>query len=349
MGIPDSASGHHLHEVKINGKIDSKGDPVCIDSNNLDSLRDHHRLILEHIQYRLGAADVTKAYAIKNSWTMKAEDTNSALHRLREGNGEVVVEKGREEERIYELLASDYFMHSSIERQRQLLDETRAKWIARRMEMIAKRSKERLLGMEVEYRVNMQAVENMPATESPEEVDKMLGWERYYMELLLVCEVWRWEQLFWDKFKAFLDKIDKDRVEEKERLTREWRANCGKRLNTQMHAALKRIAEVDDMENKDWYLENLGIQWAKSISQLFEGFEKRDILSLSNLRTSGGDKEIRLRLERGLIMRIPNSIWDGSTNFGAIILFSTAGTLGRSGPISANYLQLYHLKSTRLL
>ena len=64
--------GHFILEVEIEAKIDSKGDPVCSDSNNLDSLRKHHRSILEHIQYRLGAGDVTKAYAIENNWTMKA-------------------------------------------------------------------------------------------------------------------------------------------------------------------------------------------------------------------------------------------------------------------------------------
>ena len=123
--------GHFLLEVEIDAEIDSKGDPVCSDGDNMDSLREHHRSILEHIQDRLGAGDVTKTYAIANSWTMKAEDTISTLHRLREGNCEAVVKKGREEERAEESLLSDYFVHSSIERQRRSLDEKRAKWIAR--------------------------------------------------------------------------------------------------------------------------------------------------------------------------------------------------------------------------
>ena len=43
--------GHYLLEVEIDAKIvDPKGDSVCSDSNILDSLREHHRLILEHIQ-----------------------------------------------------------------------------------------------------------------------------------------------------------------------------------------------------------------------------------------------------------------------------------------------------------
>ena len=217
--------GHHLLEVEIDAKIDSKGDPVCSDSNNLDSLRKHHRSILEHIQYRLGAGDVAKTYAIENSWTMKAENTVSTLHRLMEGNVEAVVEEGREEARTEEPLVSDYFMYSTIEWQRRLLDERRGKWIARRMEMIAEETKERLLGMGVEYRVDKQAIEKKPSTKSPEGVKWIMGQEQYYMELLLVCEVREWEKLFWSKFTAFLVKFGNDRVEEKERLTREWRAN----------------------------------------------------------------------------------------------------------------------------
>ena len=170
---------------------------------------------------------------MKNSWTMKAEDTISTLQRLREGNSEAVVEKGGEEERSEESLASDYFMHSSIKWERRFLDETRVKWIARRMDIITTETNERLLGTGVEYRVNRKAVEKWPATKSPEEVKEMLGWDQYYMERLLVCEVREWEQLFWNKFKAFLDKIDNDRVEEKVRLTREWKADCWRRLNTQ--------------------------------------------------------------------------------------------------------------------
>ena len=75
--------------------------------------------------------------------------------------------------------------------------------------------------MGLEYRVNMQTVEKKFATKSQEanQAIQKMGREQYYMELLLVCEVREWE---WNKFKAFLDQIDNDRVEEKERLTREW-------------------------------------------------------------------------------------------------------------------------------
>ena len=281
--------GHSLLEVEIDDEIvDPKGDPVCSDNNILVSLRYHHQSILENIQYRLGAANVTKTYAINNRWTMKVDQTVSTLQRLREENGDVwkrAVEKGLEEERTEESLVSDYFIHSSIERERQLLDEKRGRWITRRMEKLTKETKERLLGMGVEYRVNKQAVERKPETKSPEEVREMLGREHYFQELLLVCEVMEWEKLFWKKFNAFLDKIGNDRVEEKDRMTREWRANCWKRLDHQMHAALKRVKLADAISiEKSYYLEMLCEQWAKSIGQLFEGVENPDLISLSNFK-----------------------------------------------------------------
>ena len=292
--------GHFILEVEIDAEIDSEGDPVCSDGNNMDSLREHHRSILEHIQYRLGAGDVTETCAIENRWTMKVEDTISTLQRLRKENGnnwKAVVEKGREKERTEESLASDYFMHSSIERQRQLLDEKRVEWIARRMDMISKETTERLLGMGVEYRVDKQGVEKKLATKSPEEVKEMLRWEQYYMEVLLMIEVREWEKLFWNKFQVFLDQIDNDREEEKESLTKEWRANCWKRLNLQRHAALKRTSRVDSMEDK---LESLSKQWALTISQFFEVVDSPYIYILSDLRRwiRGVDKEMHLRIER---------------------------------------------------
>ena len=302
--------GHFVLEVVIDTKIDPKGDPVFGDSNNLESLRKHHRSILEHIQYRLGdgPGDVTKPYAIENNWTMKVEDTISTHQRLREESGDhwkAVVEDGKEEERNEEsFLISDYFMHSSIERKRQLLDEERVEWNARRMETITKETKERFQGkMGVEYRVNKQAVGKRPATtKSLKEIEELLFMEQYMMELLLLYEVKEWERLFWNKLKVFLDQIGKDRVEEKERLTREWRANCWKRLNTQKHAALKRFVKDKDRIPPNFLLDH---QWESSISQLFKGVENSD-LSLSSFKErlkyrndgSADGTRIRLRIER---------------------------------------------------
>ena len=309
--------GHFLLEVELDAEINSKGDPVCSDGNNMESLREHHRSILEHIQDRLGAGDVTKTYAIANSWTMKAEDTISTLHRLREGNCEVAVEEGREEERTYELVVSDYLMHSSIEMERRWLDEGRGKWIARRMEMITKETKERFQGeMGVEYRVDKQAVEKKPETKTPEEVKEMLSRERFYMELLLVCEVKEWEQLFWIKFNSFLDQISKYRVGETERLTREWRANCWKRLNLQMDAAQKRMADVDDFVD-------LRGQWELFICQFFEGVENPDGITLPKLRRRIRDKDrmqieiedAEFRLKRGSELGRFDQFWVNETLF----------------------------------
>ena len=282
--------GHFVLEVEIDAKIDAKGDPVSSDSNNLDSLRKHHQSIIEHIQYRLGAGDVTQPYAIENSWTMKVEDTISMFQKLREENGgdwKRGVEKGKEEERNEEsLVICDFFMHPSTERERRLLDEKRVNWIARRMRMITRETEERFKGrMGVEYRVNKQAAEKKPATKLPEMEFMLLG-EQYVMDLLLLYEVNEWERFFWNKFKAFLDQIGNDRVEEKERLKREWRANCWKRLNPQMHAAQRRWADIlkDNFSFVKDLGERIGHWWTSSISQLFEEVEEPNPMSLSDLR-----------------------------------------------------------------
>ena len=178
----------------------------------------------------------------------------------------------------------------------------------------------------MEYRVNKQAVEKKPGTKSPE-VKEMLGWEPDCMELLLLYEVRRWEEFFSNKFKAFLNKIGNDRLEEKERLTREWRANRWKRLSPQMHAAQKRMADVDYMENKNGRLEIVRDQWAISINQIFERVDD-PIMSLSNLRIliGGEDKERRLRFEneiedaefrlkRGSVLGRFDQFWDDDALF----------------------------------
>ena len=289
---------HFLLEVEIDAKVEARGDPVITDSFILNSLREHHQSILEHIQYR---AEITKRYTIYTSWTMKVENKMS--------NGEdrerVERDKKKKVELIEELLISEYFMHSSIEKERRLLDEKRAKWIARRMDMI---TKERLLGTGAEYRVNKKAVEKKPGTktpEPPEEATRMLGLEQCCMELLLICEVKEWEQLFWNKFEAFLEKIGNDQGEEKERLTKEWRANCWKRLNPQMHAAMKRIADFNDFKDKDSFLKALGEEWALLISLFFEGVGNPKKLSLSKF-----SRKIRDIEDKGIRLRIENEIED---------------------------------------
>ena len=86
-------------------------------------------------------------------------------------------------------------MHSSIEKDRRLLDEKRVEWLARRMEMITKETKERFQG-------ETRAVEEKRAplaTNSLEEIEQRLFWEQYLMELLLLYEVKEWEEFFWTR------------------------------------------------------------------------------------------------------------------------------------------------------
>ena len=244
---------------------------------------------------------------------MKLEDTVSSFQRLRKEDKhgwKAAVEKGKEMERNEEsLLICGYFTHASIDRERRLLDERRTKWIARRMDMITEEWKKRLQPEEVKYRVNKQAVEKKIATYSKEEIQWNEGRqveERLLMERLLICEVNKWEQLFWNKLKSFLDQIGNGRAEEEQRLKREWRANYWKRLNSQMHAALKRWSDIENIESH--HKRTLRREWESSISQLFEVVPReRNLVSLSKVRgwIEGLDDD-----EIGLQSRIENEIED---------------------------------------
>ena len=237
---------------------------------------------------------------------MKADDTVSRVERLRKGNGEdwrAVLKKGKGKEQNEESsLISEYFMHASIERERRLLDDKRVKWIARRMEMIAEEMKDRFKGeMEAEYRVNKQVVDKKPeiATKPSWERRWMRHCEHYWMELLLLCEIKEYEQRFWNKFKVFLDQIGSDRVEEKERLTREWKSDCWRRLSPQLHAAVRRLADIGEEDEPE--AEFLGKQWASTISQFFEEVERPDSISLSTGRLKDAPyqtEEISLRMKK---------------------------------------------------
>jgi hypothetical protein len=210
-----------------------------------------------------------------------------------------------------------------------MLDENRAKWITRRMEMITEATKERFLGgIGVEYRVNRQAVEKTTTTKSPDEIEQLLCWEQYLMELLLLYEVEEWERRFWSKLRAFLDQIGNDLVEVKDRLTKEWRADCWKIFNRQMHAAEKRLADLITGKDKDYLLEILRKRWASSISQLFEEVENPISISISGLRKEMEflDDEIYLRMEeeiedtefrlkRGSDLGRFDQFWDDDTLF----------------------------------
>ena len=255
-----------------------------------------------------------------------------------EGYGDdwkTVVEKGKEKERNEEsMLICDYFMHSSVDRERRSLDDKRVKWIARRMEMITEETKERFQGkMGVEYRVDRRTVEKKPATMSPPGmIEYQLFLEQCMMELLLLYEVKEWEQLFWNKFKALLDQIGNDRVEVKERLTREWRADCWKRLSSQMHVAENRLADLKDY-NKD-ILDSVIACWVSSISRFFEGVERPTSISLREVIQSwitayergyphyemralmeNEMEDIEFRLKRGSELGRFDQFWDDDTLF----------------------------------
>ncbi|KAF8799337.1 hypothetical protein BYT27DRAFT_7264029 [Phlegmacium glaucopus] len=186
------------------------------------------------------------------------------------------------------------------------------------MEMITTEVKERFQDeMRVEYRVDKQAVKKKPATElSWREMEDLLFQEQYLMELLLLYEVKEWEQRFWNKLKAFLDQLANDRMEERERLTREWRADCWKRLNPQMHAAEKRLADLGKNNYQDYTREKVHTVWASYIG-LFEGVEtpNSEVLSEIQLRMENEIEDTEFRLKRGSELGRFDQFWDDDILF----------------------------------
>jgi hypothetical protein len=85
-------------------------------------------------------------------------------------------------------------------------------------------------------------------------VEEGLIYERFLMERLLVHEVEAWEGLVWHRVKEFMGRHD---VPEsgKEQLMREWRGNCWKRLDTNIHAVDARMerakAEISSLPSNE--------------------------------------------------------------------------------------------------
>jgi hypothetical protein len=161
---------------------------------------------------------------------VEVEDTIITFQRARKENRDdwnADVEKGKEERNEVDPHICDYFLHATIERKRRLLDEGRVERIARRMEMITK-EKESCQG------------ETGPVVERMERFLK----HEWSSMIKLIYEMKKWDELFWNKFKTFLDQIGHDRVEEKERWTREWKVDHWKRTESLGGTAVKRIPEV---------------------------------------------------------------------------------------------------------
>ena len=309
---------HALLETRLDKPIIIKDDPIGGDTEILSLLRKHYESIMYQIHFTSGETHdptATPAYTIENKWTMKAADTMGARERNRReetvqpGLGtmwELTVEKGRtmeiddsqptfERDRVY-------LEHARIEEKRQSLDAARGRWIDMYMNWVIAQTRD-----EVERTATMRRVDGEPAENeravgkqafgSDEEltlvVEEGLILERYVMEILLVYEVEVWEELVWDRVKKFMDRDDVPKSE-KGRLTREWRGNRWKRLNTNIRAMDARMdaakAEVSALPSTKLQLESHMEVWHYEIQEAWQSVIERldhDTLTPSASSTLG--------------------------------------------------------------
>jgi hypothetical protein len=267
---------HGLLETKLDNEIISEDDLIAGDPEIHSLLRIHYQSIMDQIHFTAGETHASTStstststsplpppvYTIENGWTLKTADTMGARERTRleeqakssRGTWGPTVEGGRtmEVDRSQPAFERNrlYLEHGQIEAMRQSLDAARGRWIDMYMEWVARQTRDRLEGETAIVRIvdgaerRHERVVRKKALGGDEElnavVEKALIDERSLMERLHVYEVEAWEGLVWNRVKEFMDRND---VPEsgKERLTREWRGNCWKRLNANIRAMDARI------------------------------------------------------------------------------------------------------------
>jgi hypothetical protein len=215
------------------------------------------------------------AYAIENRWTLKAADTMGAWERIKldeqgkglEGTWALTIVKGRDREvnSSHPISERDrlYLANGRIEEMRYSLDAARGQWIDNYMELVTRETRDRWEGEGMTRRVDGVMVDTANGDEKQgvgngqrlggvssskvtdttlalRAIEERLVDERLLMEKLLVYEIETWEGLVWNRVEIFMGRIDVP-ASEKERLTKEWRRNCWKRLDTNIRAMDARL------------------------------------------------------------------------------------------------------------
>jgi hypothetical protein len=254
---------HDLLNTILDKEIISTDDLIAGDPEIGFQLRRHYQSIMDQIHFTLGETSIASAstspspppaYAIENRWTLRTADTMGARERTRleeqtknsHGTWVSTVERGRttevdgsqpsfERDRLY-------FQHSQFESMRQSHDAARGRWIDTYMGLVTREQTNRLKGDTTAMRrVNGEPAENetVLGKDPFDSLNALIGHglvnEIFFMEQLLVHEVEAWEGLVWTWVKEFMGRNDVPESE-KERLTREWRGNCWRRLDSNIRA-----------------------------------------------------------------------------------------------------------------
>ena len=279
-GIPTIDLEHGIVEAKLGKKIDSKNDPIIGVQGIRSRLEEHYQSIVDPYSTIRSAAEDHR-YRIENRWTMKRADTTSGPQQergagtARRKEGALAIMPGQEA-KLHDTDTSSgrdlqYLEQGRIERMLGMFYTLRGKWVENYMAFVIRETRERFVGAKTMVRrVDGEALANSEqvsgkqratsgaqgfASDSlaqeedreSERVEMLLLDEWHSVEKLLVYEVEIWEAQLWDRTKKFVGGYN---VLEEERLVREWRANCWKRLDANTRAMDARIDAADTKTNE---------------------------------------------------------------------------------------------------
>ena len=336
--VPAIDLKHGVLEAQLDLEIDRSNDPIAGDDDIRLLLETHYRSIMDEIHFTMGERHRDRTYIIENNWTLNMADTISARQRKREmqtlresETGErtwsSVVQSGKKNE-LDDAGASferdvQYLGQGRLESMLRTLYTTRGQWIEGYLDWVFQEAREALKDEKgITRRVDGQTVadtqevdgkqratsggERFPSesdatVDDPvsEEIELLFIDERCWVEKLLVFEVERWEEQVMEMVQEF---VGRDGVPEKERLMREWRANCWKRLDTNIRAMDARMedakskanAGASEVRSKKWHGAHFDLRyhWQSVVERFVESSTPSPLLSMPSYRLDCDVREI---------------------------------------------------------
>ena len=281
---------HGVLEAELGKIVDVEHDPIVGVDKIRSLLEDHYRSIMDAYSTTTTMTEPRK-YHIENRWTMKMIDTTSAPHKERgagaSGGGASTV-KPSHEATLRDTFERDhqYLEQGRVERMLGMLYRRRGKWVQHYMALVTRETRERFGGrrrVDADTGGKGKGIGGgLFASESDakvvdgdrEEMEQLLIDECRRMEILLVYEVERWEEKLWERTKSLVGGSP-----EKQRLMKEWRRDCWKRLDANIRAmdsrmdALKTTANSNEFDvSREWQDTHDGIQlaWQGVVQRLVE-------------------------------------------------------------------------------
>ena len=284
--IPAIDLEHGILETELGETVDIEHDPIV----GVDGIR---TLLEEHYQSIMGPYSTMaeeRTYHIQNRWTMKRVDTMSAAHGAGASGGGVSTVKQSHEATSRDIWERDhqYLEQGQVERMLRMLYTRRGKGVEHYMALVMDDTRTISEGETVKRVDGVTGGEKekekaMGTTLFADEsyakvVDRAREWterlfidEWYWMEVLLVYEVERWEE------QLLRRKHIVGGSPEKGRLTREWRGNCWKRLDANIRAmdarmdAAKTKANSNELEKWQDTRKNVHRAWQAVVNRFTEG------------------------------------------------------------------------------